>query len=60
MGVTGPKNLKLIPMSVEVLSRYILPEKRNIPIIQQTTIAFTFFNGNEDRPKANNAKECHA
>ncbi len=45
MGVTGPKNLNSKPVINEVLSRYILPEKRKIPIIQQRTIAFSCFKG---------------
>lgn len=37
-GVIGPKKLKFKPISESITSRYILPEKRRIPIDHNHTV----------------------
>ena len=38
IGVIGPKKLKFKPISEFITSRYILPEKRRIPIDHNHTV----------------------
>jgi hypothetical protein len=35
IGVTGPKNEKSMPVTLDVLNAYILPEKKKIPAIKK-------------------------